>query len=91
MKRIFACAALSLALPAAARADDIGRYQAIPMPRADNNLHTQALIVDTKDGHLWLWSSAPGIGGQQQIESLIYEGQLKPGKSMGEVIDHHGK
>ncbi len=80
---------LALATPAAA--DEVGRYQAIPMPRADNGQYTQALILDTKDGHLWLWNAHPGLGGQTQIETLIYEGQVKPGKNMGDVIEHTSK
>jgi hypothetical protein len=82
---------LALASASTAAADEAGRYQAIPLSRPDNSLHTQALILDTRDGHLWLWNSQPGIGGQTQVESLIYEGQLRPGHAMGEVIEHSGK
>jgi hypothetical protein len=60
--------------------DTIGRYQAI---RMDSNA---IFIIDTKEGHLWVWviqKDSQGI----PAEFLFYQGQVVPGQNMGDLID----
>jgi hypothetical protein len=60
--------------------DKIGRYQAI---RMDSNA---IFIIDTKEGHLWVWviqKDSQGI----PSEFLFYQGKLVPGRNMGDLID----
>lgn len=52
-----------------------GRYQAIRLDA------TGALILDTQEGHLWIW----GVHKETGI-MLIYQGQVSLGKKAGEVI-----
>jgi len=51
-------------------ADDVGRFQAIPLK------DSSTFIVDTKEGHMWVWA----------LGELVYQGILQPGKTMGEVV-----
>jgi restriction endonuclease S subunit len=52
---------------------DVGRFQAIKI-RQDT-----VIILDTKEGHLWIWDEI--ISGYL---SFTYAGQLCPGEYMGE-------
>jgi len=54
---------------------EVGRFQAIHV--GQGNL----FVLDTKEGHFWIWSVFTGghLG-------LIYGGQLCPGESMGEKV-----
>jgi len=51
-------------------ADDVGRFQAIRVKDAST------FILDTKEGHMWVWT----------FGELVYQGVVKPGKTMGEVV-----
>ena len=80
-----------LALATQALAED-GRYEALPLAGADGGKGGgRALIVDTRDGHVWVWSenellSSPG--GQRRYGSgFIYQGKLRPGTQPGEIIE----
>lgn len=53
----------------------VGRFQAINIPRLPF-----VVILDTKEGHLWLWKI------MSKQSSLTYGGQLCPGEYMGEKI-----
>lgn len=57
-----------------------GRYQAV---RMDSNA---VFILDTQEGHLWVWVIQKDTRGQP-AEFLFYQGQVVPGSSMGELID----
>ena len=57
-----------------------GRYQAI---RMDSNA---IFILDTKEGHLWVWVIQKDNSGQS-AEFLFYQGKVRPGSKMGELID----
>jgi hypothetical protein len=84
-----------LALSAGAGAED-GRYQAFPLNNADSGkTGTRALILDSRDGHVWVWSenefvTAPD-GARRYGTGFIYQGQLRPGKRPGEMIDQQSK
>jgi hypothetical protein len=58
----------------------IGRYQAI---RLDSNA---IFIIDTKEGHMWVWVIQKDNQGQPS-ELLFYQGQVSPGSDMGDLID----
>jgi len=56
------------------------RYKAI---RLDEN---SVFILDTEEGHLWLWGIGEGRG--NDVRSILrYEGKLKPGRQMGDVLE----
>jgi len=54
---------------------DNGRYQAITLGK-------EALILDTLEGHLWLW----GKSNDGRL-FIFYQGQVSPGKEMGDIVD----
>jgi len=58
----------------------VGRYQAV---RMDSNA---IFILDTMEGHLWVWVIQKDSSGQS-AEFLFYQGRVKPGSNMGEIID----
>jgi hypothetical protein len=70
-----------------AAAEETGRYQMIALPRASNESATSVMILDTRDGHLWQWQSEPSGGPTPGGYSLLYQGKVKPGKEVGEVIE----
>lgn len=80
-----------LVLASAAQADD-GRYQALPLAGADGAKGGgRALILDTRDGHVWIWSeneliTAPD-GRRRYGTGFIYQGKLRPGSQPGEFIE----
>ncbi|MGD2125668.1 MAG: hypothetical protein PVG99_06280 [Desulfobacteraceae bacterium] len=55
----------------------VGRFQAV---RVEDN---SVFILDTKEGHYWIW----GGSGSSGAVSLIYGGRVRPGKRMGEIIE----
>jgi len=58
----------------------VGRYQAV---RMDSNA---IFILDTLEGHLWVWVIQKDSSGQP-AEFLFYQGRVTPGSNMGEIID----
>ena len=54
-----------------------GRYQIVFGPQPRSMGPAAALILDTQDGHLWVWF---------RRNEIYYQGQLRPGKEMGERI-----
>jgi len=63
--------------------DEVGRYQFMDMSYGES---PAVFIIDTKEGHLWLWVTA--VIGSELRTNIIYQGKLKPGSKMGETIDH---
>ena len=64
-----------------------GRYQAIPIDPGAGYGAEKALIVDTVAGHLWVWIESPTVDSDPGGRFLIYQGQLVPGKKMGDIIE----
>lgn len=60
--------------------ESTGRYQAV---RMDSNA---VFILDTKEGHLWVWVIQKDNRGRPS-EFLFYQGRVVPGSGMGELID----
>lgn len=89
-----------LALSDAALADEgragEGRYEALPLDGTDGGKGGgRALILDTRDGHVWIWSeneliSAPD-GRRRYGAGFIYQGKLRPGSQPGEMIEQQGR
>jgi len=80
-----------LAVSAAAWADD-GRYQALPLAGAAGGQGGgRAFILDTREGHVWIWSEnepVTGADGRRRYEAgFIYQGKLRPGTQPGELIE----
>jgi hypothetical protein len=85
-----------LALSTVAHAEDgragAGRYEALPLAGADGGKGGgRALILDTRDGHVWVWSeneliTAPD-GSRRYGSGFIYQGRLRPGTRPGEMIE----
>lgn len=83
------CGALSLS--AAALADE-GRYQALPLAGAAGGQGGgRAFILDTREGHVWIWSENEPItapdGSRRYGAGFIYQGKLRPGTRPGEWVD----
>lgn len=80
---------LALCLGSTALAEEIIRYKPVLVQSGDNNLYPpKVLIVDTRDGHVWLWQErgrkdAPEGPADAQI---IYQGRVAPGHAAGEVV-----
>jgi len=53
------------------------------------------LILDTVEGHLWSWGENEALydhGGKPRFgAALIYQGRIKAGTKMGEVIEASGE
>ena len=88
---------LLLSLPVALA--QTGRYQAVVIPEAGRsgqnaNLSARVLILDTVEGHLWSWGENATLsdhdGRPRFGTALIYQGRIKPGIRMGEVIETYG-
>ncbi len=77
-------AVLSPAL--SARADDIGRYQMVPLPANPGSFDSRVMILDTREGHLWQWWEAPAVGSGSGGAGITYLGKVSPGASIGETI-----
>ena len=80
-----------LVLATQAQAEE-GRYEALPLAGADGGKGGgRALIVDTREGHVWVWSENELLnspGGQRRYGSgFIYQGKLRPGTQPGEIIE----
>ena len=73
-----------------------GRYEALPLAGADGSKGGgRAFILDTRDGHVWIWSENELItaadGRRRYGAGFIYQGKLRPGSQPGEMIEQQGK
>jgi len=59
MRNLSVAVLLSIAAHGVNAADEVGRYQAIPLPRSNNDISQSVVIIDTKEGYLWEWVSSP--------------------------------
>ncbi|OYW38618.1 MAG: hypothetical protein B7Z35_06650 [Hydrogenophilales bacterium 12-61-10] len=84
-----------LVLATQAQAEE-GRYEALPLAGADGGKGGgRALIVDTREGHVWVWSENELLNspsGQRRYGSgFIYQGKLRPGTQPGEIIEQQSR
>lgn len=61
---------------------EVGRFQFQSIELTSGTSRKAVVIIDTKEGHLWLWDILT------PYPSLIYGGQLCPGEYMGEKIEY---
>ncbi len=87
LARVAAVAAIALLALAAIPAHAGERYQMISLSAGAGFAPDKALILDTASGHLWLWVENAGSDDQGGSRYLIYQGQLRPGTEMGEIIE----
>ena len=69
---------LSVASPVMAQ--EVGQYQVVPLPHLQGEGH-YALILDTKNGHLWEWEQLPNSQGMI-VYGVRCQGQMTPGQSL---------
>lgn len=62
------------------------RYQAIPINAGADFGTEKALVLDTVEGHLWIWTESPATDTQSGGRYVIYQGQLFPGREVGDVV-----
>ena len=85
-KRIYVALVLLLTSGVAVAVSE-GRYQAIPIDPGEGYGAEKALILDTVAGHMWIWIESPTVDADPGGRFLIYQGQLVPGKKMGDIIE----
>lgn len=71
----------SIFMPVMLYAGDSSRYQAIVVP-VNGNAVSEIFILDSQEGHIWTWMQSPIVG-----LMLIYQGKLRPGAKMGDLIE----
>ena len=86
LKKLLLAASL-LCMSIGALAGSEGRYQAIPIDPGEGYGAEKALILDSVSGHLWIWIESPTVDDDPGGRFLIYQGQLTPGRKMGDIID----
>lgn len=62
------------------------RFQAITVGPGYEFGSEKVLILDTESGHLWIWLESPATDEAPGGRYLIYQGQARPGRAVGEVI-----
>jgi hypothetical protein len=81
-------------MPASVRADEDGRYRAIVLQEGGasaggGSLTPRVFLIDSRDGHMWILErNTPLVGRDKQSFGTIltYQGKLKPGSQVGEII-----
>ena len=63
-----------------------GRYQAVPIYNPSDG-SSKVFILDTQNGQLWTWMEVGASSSGAAGRFLIYQGQVRPGKQMGEIVD----
>jgi hypothetical protein len=63
-------------------------YQMLAVPDATGFGGEKIVILDTVGGHLWTWSEHVATPGGPGGRFLIYQGQVRPGAKMGDVIQN---
>lgn len=62
------------------------RYQVVPLHPGYEFGTEKALILDTVGGHMWIWVESPAVNDKDGGRYVIYQGQLAPGREMGDII-----
>ena len=78
--------ALFVLLTAHAGAGAEPRYQAVPLHPGYEFGTEKALILDTVAGHMWIWVESPAVNNHEGGRYVIYQGQLQPGRKMGDIV-----
>lgn len=80
LSAFFACVIFSTRVVAESR------YQVVPLHPGYEFGTEKALILDTVGGHLWIWVESPAVNDKDGGRYVIYQGQLAPGREMGDII-----
>ena len=67
-----------------------GRYQAMQISVGKKSEYN-IFILDTKEGHMWLFETKESRIDGKLFGGLKYQGKLRPGKKAGDVIFQFGK
>jgi hypothetical protein len=86
MRQLFSLLVFALVTAHPGVASANGRYQAIPLDPGYEFGTEKALLLDTVAGHMWIWIESPAIDARGGGRYVIYQGQLTPGKAIGDVI-----
>jgi hypothetical protein len=62
------------------------RYQVVPLHPGYEFGTEKALVLDTVAGHMWIWVESPAVGKREGGRYVIYQGQLVPGREMGDIV-----
>ena len=62
------------------------RYQVVPLNPGYEFGTEKAFLLDTLAGHMWIWVESPSVGDKEGGRYLIYQGELEPGRKIGEII-----
>ena len=73
-----------------ALAEGSGRYQALEINVGKKGEYS-IFILDTKEGHMWLFETTESRVDGKLSGGLKYQGKLRPGKMAGEIIFQFGK
>jgi hypothetical protein len=60
---------------------EAGRYKAMKLQLQTASV--SVLIIDTKEGHLWVW----GADASGKLWDMTYMGKVRPGQKMGDLIE----
>ena len=76
----------------AAYAAEVGRYRAIPLEgEGPGRGSSRVLIIDSQEGHVWTWSGNELVSesgnSRRYGAAFIYQGKVRPGNKVGEIID----
>ena len=62
------------------------RYQVVPLHPGYEFGTEKAWILDTVAGHMWIWVESPAVDKRDGGRYVIYQGQLVPGREMGDIV-----
>ncbi|TDJ60859.1 MAG: hypothetical protein E2O36_07010 [Proteobacteria bacterium] len=74
----------ALVCSVAAKAES--RYEVVPLHPGYEFGTEKVFILDTVAGHMWIWVESPAADERDGGRYVIYQGQLAPGREMGEII-----
>jgi hypothetical protein len=86
MRRFINMLGLIAALAISPLAWGEGRYQAVTLSDGSGMGPEKIVILDTVAGHLWIWSENAASPSAPGGRYLIYQGQIRPGSKMGEIV-----
>ena len=77
-----------LLIPLGVFGEEIGRYQAVVIPKTGTMDADRVFILDTKEGHMWTWTQYQKVQGTTEGgRYLTYQGKVKPGQKVGDIIE----
>jgi hypothetical protein len=71
-----------------ANAQQIGRYQMVPIPRGPNSLIDEVVVLDTTSGDMWSWSESPAYGNSPGFNGIKYLGRTTVGTRPGDIVSN---